>query len=772
MNKKIRVAAILLTPLSVYAMERALEQPLDVTMEAITITSSEGTPIQVPHSYALLSPIIAAHFQEHKADKPLQIQASTATLNSTFHLIKLFEHIKNCNLKVQQSMRNMVLGSFIKNLSLDSLAAVLKTTIILDINELVQYIRLCIVDMLQTDLAFASRLFENGAILDVESHVQIRNTMLAKANRLINSSSLKAGAHSLLLIKIDQLTLAQLVLLILFNIHDPIKILEHPDYPRNFAFHISQEMLYYLCLVIFKDQNTINEGSLTKLFDPVKISKQQTLAGKATLISNDNQKFDLSLSALQLSETLKGITEDTGHLAIPLEIPGNLLSYLVVSLHKIDALKNGKKKFFEQTLRNALDPLFVGLSYANAIELLKAVNYLDVPLLVNYFTALISSQLQQNKNLSSISSLIELISNKKTFPIDLKVLIETKLKEINKELFTQIFNNPIKTFKGHMRRISSIALSQDGKYALTGSYDQTARYWNIITGNAIIFEGHTGKISAVAISKDGSYGLTGSLDQTARYWNLNTGKTIKELIGHSAAVTSVAISNNGRYALTGSMNNQACIWDLTQESTTLNPMYTFTVVSAVESVTFSNDSNYALIIVGSKIHYYNLNSKGAHKPEAIKPLLNTIADGTADTIDGTCALTGGGYAKACLWDLDKCSPVKKHDFEKFIASYVMSCKQKQYALIGTRGSYLLNLAGADGKQIDAPPEVIYSVALSACEQYAFTGSTDAVLRCWFISPDQLTLQELVLLIKSKQLPFAQIMESDYFKNVHNKLFLS
>ena len=77
-------------------------------------------------------------------------------------------------------------------------------------------------------------------------------------------------------------------------------------------------------------------------------------------------------------------------------------------------------------------------------------------------------------------------------------------------------------------------ISPDGKYALSGAgeykgKDYTLRYWNLKTGKTIKFlEGHTSDVNSVAISQDGKYALSGSDDKTLRYWNLDILKMNKD----------------------------------------------------------------------------------------------------------------------------------------------------------------------------------------------------------------------------------------------------
>ena len=116
---------------------------------------------------------------------------------------------------------------------------------------------------------------------------------------------------------------------------------------------------------------------------------------------------------------------------------------------------------------------------------------------------------------------------------------------------------------GHTDLVRAVAFSPDGKLALTGSVDQTARLWETATGKPVAtLSGHTGSVYAVAFSPDGKLALTGSVDKTARLWEAATGKPVATLSGHTDRVGAVAFSPDGKLALTGSWDNTARLWEL------------------------------------------------------------------------------------------------------------------------------------------------------------------------------------------------------------------
>jgi WD40 repeat protein len=79
------------------------------------------------------------------------------------------------------------------------------------------------------------------------------------------------------------------------------------------------------------------------------------------------------------------------------------------------------------------------------------------------------------------------------------------------------------------------------------------------------FEGHTGGVNAVALSGDGRWALSGSNDKTLKLWEVGSGRCVRTFEGHTYGVTAVALSGDGRWALSGSGDNTLILWFLDWE---------------------------------------------------------------------------------------------------------------------------------------------------------------------------------------------------------------
>lgn len=82
---------------------------------------------------------------------------------------------------------------------------------------------------------------------------------------------------------------------------------------------------------------------------------------------------------------------------------------------------------------------------------------------------------------------------------------------------------PPRFLEGHRKKVSSAAVSQDGTFALSGSYDKTLRLWNLQTAQSIhVFKGHTQEITCVILSSCEKLAFSASRDKTVKIWNLIT----------------------------------------------------------------------------------------------------------------------------------------------------------------------------------------------------------------------------------------------------------
>jgi WD40 repeat protein len=119
------------------------------------------------------------------------------------------------------------------------------------------------------------------------------------------------------------------------------------------------------------------------------------------------------------------------------------------------------------------------------------------------------------------------------------------------------------TLEGHADKVWGVAVTADGRRAVSGSSDQTVCVWDLEAGECLAtLEGHADTVLSVAVTADGRRAVSGSYDRTVRVWDLEAGKCLATLEGHVGRVWGVAVTADGRRAVSGSLDQTVCVWDL------------------------------------------------------------------------------------------------------------------------------------------------------------------------------------------------------------------
>jgi tRNA A-37 threonylcarbamoyl transferase component Bud32 len=129
----------------------------------------------------------------------------------------------------------------------------------------------------------------------------------------------------------------------------------------------------------------------------------------------------------------------------------------------------------------------------------------------------------------------------------------------------------IRSYGGYRQPITSVAVlpRKDAFLALTGSKDRDLRLWDLQTdGAGIGIEGHQSPVHCLAVSPDGKQALTGSgirlprqPDTFVRVWDLDTRNCLAERVGHDSSVTAVAWDPKGKMLLSADMDGVIIFWD-------------------------------------------------------------------------------------------------------------------------------------------------------------------------------------------------------------------
>jgi len=302
--------------------------------------------------------------------------------------------------------------------------------------------------------------------------------------------------------------------------------------------------------------------------------------------------------------------------------------------------------------------------------------------------------------------------------------------------------------KGHNGWVTSIATSAEAPdMVLTASRDKSLIQWRLTREEDKYgvaqkrLTGHSHYVQDVAISSDGQFALSGSWDSTLRLWDLNTGNTTRRFVGHSKDVLSVAFSADNRQIVSGSRDRSINLWN------TLGVCkYSINEDCHQEWVScdrFSPNMNTPLVVScgwDKMVKIWSLNT--------CKLRTNLIGHtGYVNTVtvspDGSLCASGGKDGTAMLWDLTEGRHLSSLEAGDVINSLVFSPVRYWLCAATSSSIKVWDLESkvcvaelkpdlpAVGKK--AVPIHCTSLAWSADGQTLFAGYTDNVVRVWSVS---------------------------------------
>ena len=206
----------------------------------------------------------------------------------------------------------------------------------------------------------------------------------------------------------------------------------------------------------------------------------------------------------------------------------------------------------------------------------------------------------------------------------------------------------LRSLAGHGHVVRSVAVSADGRRAVvSGSFDHTVKVWDLESGAELhSLKGHSTFVRSVAVSGDGRRAVSGSDDHTVKVWDLESGAELHSLAGHSAFVRSVAVSGDGRRAVSGSDDHTVKVWDL-ERGAELHSLEGHR--GPVRAVAVSADGRRA--VSGSSDRTVKVWDLESYRCVSVFEGHTRAINGVALTPDGRIALSGSNDNTVHIWQL-------------------------------------------------------------------------------------------------------------------------
>jgi len=277
--------------------------------------------------------------------------------------------------------------------------------------------------------------------------------------------------------------------------------------------------------------------------------------------------------------------------------------------------------------------------------------------------------------------------------------------------------------RGHGGPVRALAVSADGKTAISGSFDETAIRWSLARDAAEqVMRFHDGSVNAVAMLGDGRVATAGQ-DRRVALWAPGADQPAAVFTGHEAPIAALAAAPDGAMLASASWDHTVRLWPLAGGDARVLEGHQ----QNVNGVAFTPDGR-ALVSAG-----YDLTLRvwplagGAPTIATLPTPLNAVAVAPDGEI-----VTGGADGKVYFVSASGALLGEVVASETPIIAIALSRDGALVAAAGVRGSVAIieRAARRVTRTLVGPGLPVWSAAFLPDNRTLLTGGTDRMIRRW------------------------------------------
>jgi cytochrome c len=277
--------------------------------------------------------------------------------------------------------------------------------------------------------------------------------------------------------------------------------------------------------------------------------------------------------------------------------------------------------------------------------------------------------------------------------------------------------------RGHGGPVRAVAVSADGREAISGSFDSSAIRWSLVRNSAEqVLRFHDDAVNAVAMLKDGR-AVTAGADGRIAIWSEGRQQPDTVLQGHTAPIVALAISPDGATLASAAWDHTVRLWRLADGTARVLEGHT----QNVNGVAFTPDGK-AVVSVAYDLTLRIWPLDGAAPTIVTLP---TPLSGVGVAPDGEIVAAG---ANGTVYFLDSAGQQKSEvqASPTPVISLAVSADGALVAAAGIRGSVAVieRKERKLARTLVGPGLPVWSVVFLPDNRTLLTGGTDRLVRRW------------------------------------------